>query len=78
LRYDSHEPLVSSELGPPFYITRRLTPEQRRDSAELRGIRVRFEKLTSSVPEKGNGSSPRERLRFIVRAIDHVQEDLAV
>lgn len=75
----SMEPLVSSEPGPPVYIARRLTPEQRRAySIALGGLRARFEKLTSGVPEKGKGNSPRERLRFIVRAIDHVQEDLAV
>lgn len=67
----SLEPLVSSEPGPPVYLTKRLKPEQRQAySADLRLARAQFEKLAGDVPEKG-------RLRTILRCIDNVQKDLS-
>lgn len=75
----SMEPLVSSEAGPPVYITRRLTARQRHSySTDLSRIRSQFEKLISEVPNKGSGRSPRNRIRWVVRAIENVQKDLAV
>lgn len=66
----SLEPLVSSVPGPPVYLTRRLNADQRRAyAADLQPVRVQFEKLIRDVPEKN-------RLRFIVRAIDNVVSDV--
>jgi hypothetical protein len=66
----SLEPLVSSEPGPPAYLTKRLKPEQRRAyAADLPGVRAQFEKLAGEVPGKG-------RMRTILRCLDNVQKDL--
>jgi hypothetical protein len=75
----SLEPLAGSQPGPPVYLTKRLTAEQRRAySASLRSVRRRFEKLMPEVPAGGATRSPRGRLRQILRSIDHVQKDLTV
>ena len=67
----SMEPLVSSEPGPPVYLTKRLTAAQRQAyGAALKPVRAQFEKLTADVPEK-------PRLRMIVRCIDNVWKDIA-
>lgn len=67
----SMEPLVSSAPGPPVYLTKRLSREQRqRYAAALTPVRAQFAGLAREVPEKG-------RLRFILRAIDNVQKDCA-
>ena len=74
----SLEPLVSSEPGPPVYLSRRLTTEQRRAySIAMTSVRARFQKLLPDIPEKGARRSPRDRIRFILRACDNVQRDLA-
>ncbi len=67
----SMEPLVSDKPGPPVYLTRRLKPEQRAQyGRDLQGARKQFERILPDIPEKN-------RLRFILRAIDNVQKDIA-
>jgi hypothetical protein len=74
----SLEPLVSSAPGPAVYLTKRLTADQRRSySAALGSVRRSFDALKAEVPEKGRGRSPRDRVRFILRAIDNVQKDIS-
>jgi hypothetical protein len=73
----SMEPLVSSAAGPPVYLTKRLTADQRHAySTALVSVRKSFDGLMSDVPEKGRGRGPRDRIRFILRSIDNVQRDL--
>jgi hypothetical protein len=65
----SMEPLVSSEPGPPVYLTERLSIEQRREYAsDLLQVKARFEKLAADVRDK-------KRIPFILRAIDNVRKD---
>jgi hypothetical protein len=65
------EPLVSSEPGPPVYLTKRINAAQRAQyAAGLKAARAQFEKLQS-------GLRNNQRLAFILRAIDNVQKDLA-
>ncbi|MBL8294428.1 MAG: hypothetical protein JNN08_21455 [Bryobacterales bacterium] len=67
----SMEPLVSNKPGPAVYLTRRLNPEQRAQyGQDLEKARKQFEKILPDIPEKN-------RLRFILRAIDNVQKDIA-
>lgn len=67
----SMEPLLSSEPGPAIYLSKRLNAPQRAlYASDLKPVRARFEKLLADVPEK-------QRLRFILRAIDNVQKDLS-
>jgi hypothetical protein len=67
----SLEPLVSSESGPPVYLTRRLNAQQRAAYArDLPAARALFEKLMPEVPAK-------RRMAFILRAIDNVRKDLS-
>jgi hypothetical protein len=74
----SLEPLVSSAPGPAVYLTKRLTADQRRAySAALGSVRKSFDALKAEVPEKGRARSPRDRVRFILRAIDNVQKDIS-
>ncbi|MBI1786237.1 MAG: hypothetical protein HYR60_01635 [Acidobacteria bacterium] len=68
----SLEPLVSSEPGPPVYLLKRLTPEQRAAyAADLKTVRARFEKLAPALRDPA-----RDRIRFILRSIDNVRKDL--
>jgi hypothetical protein len=74
----SLEPLVSSAPGPAIYLTKRLTVDKRRSySTALGSVRKSFDALKAEVPEKGRGRSPRDRVRFILRAIDNVQKDIS-
>ncbi len=67
----SLEPLVSSEPGPPVYITKWLSAAQRSEYANrLKLARSQFEKLAPDIPEK-------RRMRLILHCIDNVQKDLA-
>jgi hypothetical protein len=67
----SLEPLVSSEPGPPVYLTRRLSPEARSSYAtDLTAVRAQFERLLGDVPDK-------KRLLMILRCIGNVQRDLS-
>lgn len=64
------KPLVSSEPGPPIYLTKRISADARRAySIDLNKARVSFEKLLPDVPEK-------RRMRTILRCIDNVQKDI--
>lgn len=66
----SLEPLVSSEPGPPVYLTKRLDQAQRTAySASLTKIRATFAALEREVPEK-------RRMQLILRCIDNVQKDI--
>jgi hypothetical protein len=66
----SMEPLVSSQPGPPVYLTKRLSGAQRAEySANLQSVRARFSKLAKEIPEK-------RRIPFILRAIENVQQDI--
>jgi hypothetical protein len=66
----SLEPLVSSEPGPPVYLTKRLQPGQRKEYArDLAAVRTRFEKLSREVPD-------RPRMQKILACIGNVQSDL--
>jgi hypothetical protein len=65
----SMEPLVSSDPGPPVYLTKRLTADQCRAYAEdLLRVRQSFANLAADVPDK-------KRIPFILRAIDNVRKD---
>ena len=65
----SMEPLVSSAPGPPIYLTKRLTAEQRRAYAsDLRRVKKSFAQLAPDVADK-------QRIPFILRAIDNVEKD---
>lgn len=67
----SMEPLVSNKPGPAVYLTRRLNPDQRAQyGQDLQRARKQFEKILPDIPEKN-------RLRFILRAMDNVQKDIA-
>ena len=56
----SMEPLVSSQPGPPVYLTKRLTEAQRIEYSEsLSAVRARFAKLEKEIPDK-------RRIRFIL------------
>jgi len=67
----SMEPLVSNKPGPAVYLTRRLNPEQRAQyGQDLQRARKQFERVLPDIPDKN-------RLRFILRAIDNVQKDIA-
>ncbi len=66
----SLEPLVSSEPGPPVYLTKRLNAAQRASyERDLTAVRAQFEKLAPEVPE-------RPRMQFALRALDNVRADL--
>jgi hypothetical protein len=68
----SMEPLVSDKPGPPIYLTKRLSREQRAAyAAELTGIKSRAEKLLSDVPQAS-------RLRFetVIRCMGNVLKDV--
>jgi len=66
----SLEPLVSAEPGPPVYLTKRLTPQQRAAySTDLQRVRAQFKKLERDVGEK-------TRIPLILRCIENVQKDL--
>jgi hypothetical protein len=66
----SLEPLVEDHPGPPVYITRRLTAEQRTQyRADLQSIAVDAHKLAPEVPDK-------TRMRKVARCIDHAIGDL--
>jgi len=66
----SMEPLVSDAPGPPVYITKRLTLEQRKVYREdLLEIKSRAEKLTADVPAK-------QRMELVVRCIGNVIQDI--
>lgn len=68
----SMEPLVSSQPGPPVYLTKRITPEARRSyAADLQSARKQFAALAPDVPEKG-------RMATILRCIDNAQKDLSM
>jgi hypothetical protein len=67
----SLEPLVSSEPGPPVYLTKRLQPGQRAAYArDLDGVRAKFEKLRPDVPDQ-------QRVRRILACIDSARRDAA-
>jgi len=66
----SLEPLVSSEPGPPVYLTRRLTAAQRASyAAELPKLAARFRALAPEVRR-------REKVDFILRCLENAGKDL--
>ncbi len=66
----SIEPLDEDHAGPPVYITKRLTTEQRRQYRdELKSIATDLRKLSPSVPEKA-------RMQKISRCVENVIADL--
>ncbi|MGW8178679.1 MAG: hypothetical protein ACWGQW_07945, partial [bacterium] len=66
----SMEPLVSDNVGPPIYITERLTEEQRKAYREdLLEIKSRAEKLAPNVPAK-------QRMDLVARCIGNVIQDI--
>jgi hypothetical protein len=67
----SLEPLVSSQPGLPVYLSKKLDERQRTEyGANLPRVRARFAALAKETPEK-------QRIAFILRAIDNVQKDLS-
>ena len=67
----SMEPLVSDKPGPPVYLTKRLSPEQRKTYAsELTGIKARAEKL---LPEMSQQSKP--KMERVIRCLANVLKD---
>ena len=66
----SIEPLDEDHAGPPIYITKRLTTEQRRQYRdELKSIATDLRKLSPNVPEKN-------RMRKISHCLENVIADL--
>lgn len=70
----SMEPLVSDKPGPPVYLTKRLSAEQRAAYAsEMTAIKVRAEKLLPEIPYH---SRPRmDRMSRVVRCLSNVLKD---
>jgi hypothetical protein len=67
----SMEPLVSSNPGPPVYLSKRLNAEQRASyNTSLEKVAGDFKKLMPATPEKA-------RVAKILRCIANVQKDLA-
>ena len=67
----SMEPLVSDKPGPPIYLTKRMSEEQRAAyAAELAGIKVRAEKL---LPEMPQPSKP--KMERVIRCLNNVLKD---
>ncbi len=67
----SMEPLVSSEPGPPVYLTKRLKPEQRRQyGADLAAVFQGFAKLKDAVGRK-------DKIARVMRSIENVRKDAA-
>ena len=67
----SLEPLVEDFPGPPIYLTKRMTPEARRDySSDLLAIAADFRKLRPDIPAK-------TKVDMILRCLDNVRKDIA-
>jgi len=67
----SMEPLVSDKPGPPIYLTKRLSAEQRAVYAsELTGIKARAEKLLTEMPQ-----SVKAKLELVIRCMSNVLKD---
>jgi CTP:molybdopterin cytidylyltransferase MocA len=68
----SMEPLVSDKPGPPIYLTKRLSREQRAAyAAELTGIKSRAEKLLRDVPQ-----ASRPKFETVIRCMGNVLKDV--
>lgn len=69
----SMEPLVSDKPGPPIYLSKRLSKEQRAAyGAEISGIKVRAEKLIGEIPRQSKA-----RMERVVRCLNNVVKDAA-
>jgi hypothetical protein len=67
----SMEPLVSDRPGPPVYLTKRLSAEQRATYAsELIGIKSRAEKLMPEMPQQSKAKMER-----VIRCLSNVLKD---
>lgn len=66
----SMEPLVSNKPGPPVYLSKRLSKEQRQQyRKDLAAVSEDFRKLAADIPEKG-------RISTILRCLKNVQRDV--
>ena len=69
----SMEPLVSDKPGPPVYLTKRLSADQRvAYISEMTGIKARAEKLLGEMPQR---SKP--KMERVVRCLSNVLQDAA-
>jgi hypothetical protein len=67
----SMEPLVSNNPGPPIYLTKRLSAEQRATYAsELTGIKLRAEKLLPEMPQFA-----KPKMERVIRCMSNVLKD---
>lgn len=70
----SMEPLVSDKPGPPVYLTRRLSTEQRAAyAADLKKIKRKAEKLLAALPPRA-----KSKVTLITRCLGNVLKDLAM
>jgi hypothetical protein len=67
----SMEPLVSDKPGPPIYLTKRLSPEQRSVYAsELAGIKSRAAKLAPEMPQHS-----KSKMERVIRCLSNAMKD---
>ncbi len=67
----SMEPLDEDYAGPPIYLTKRLSPEARKQyGADLLQVAAGFRKIRPDVPQQ-------EKIDIILRCLAHVQQDVA-